>query len=81
MIKQTMKRRWFNLETRPVKLFGDKDRDGVANVFDCQPRNPRRQDKSIEDWKKELNKTAKQERKEFRRRIGTYQFEEDLDLK
>lgn len=26
------------------KLFADDDRDGVANVFDCQPRNPRRQD-------------------------------------
>ena len=44
MIKQTMKKRWFNLETRPSRLFGDRDRDGVANVFDCQPRNPRRQD-------------------------------------
>ena len=39
-----MKRRWFNLETRPSRLFGDKDRDGVANVFDCQPNNRRRQD-------------------------------------
>jgi hypothetical protein len=43
-MRQTMKRRWFNLETRPSRLFGDKDRDGVANVFDCQPRNRRRQD-------------------------------------
>jgi hypothetical protein len=28
----------------PVKLFGDKDRDNVPNVFDCKPRNPKRQD-------------------------------------
>jgi hypothetical protein len=28
----------------PVDLFGDKDRDGVMNVFDCRPRNKRRQD-------------------------------------
>ena len=28
----------------PIHLFGDVDRDGVANVFDCRPRNPRRQD-------------------------------------
>ena len=27
----------------PVYLFGDKDRDRVANVFDCKPRNPRKQ--------------------------------------
>ena len=29
----------------PVKLFGDKDRDGVMNVFDCKPRNKRMQDR------------------------------------
>ena len=28
----------------PVYLFGDKDRDGVMNVFDCRPRNKRMQD-------------------------------------
>jgi len=27
----------------PVNLFGDRDRDGVPNVFDCKPRNPRKQ--------------------------------------
>ena len=27
------------------KLFIDSDRDGVANVFDCQPFNKRKQDK------------------------------------
>lgn len=26
------------------KLFADDDRDGVANVFDCQPHNRRKQD-------------------------------------
>ena len=31
-------------EVRPSRLFADDDRDGVANVFDCQPRNRRRQD-------------------------------------
>jgi len=25
------------------KLFADSDRDGVPNVFDCRPRNPRKQ--------------------------------------
>jgi hypothetical protein len=28
----------------PVKLFSDKDKDGVPNVFDCAPRNPKKQD-------------------------------------
>jgi len=62
-MKQTMKRRWFNIETRPSRLFGDRDRDGVANVFDCQPRNPRRQDgnsKIISE--KEINRLAKADR-------------------
>lgn len=27
--------------TKPVNLFGDKDRDGVSNVFDCKPNNPK----------------------------------------
>jgi len=43
--KKLFSRAPLNIETRPVKLFADRDRDGVANVFDCQPRNPRRQDK------------------------------------
>ena len=30
----------------PVDLFGDKDRDGVMNVFDCSPKNKRKQDMS-----------------------------------
>jgi len=29
----------------PINLFADSDRDGVANVFDCQPRNKRKQGK------------------------------------
>lgn len=29
---------------KPVQLFKDSDRDGVANVFDCKPYNKRRQD-------------------------------------
>jgi len=32
-------------EVRPARIFADYDKDGVANVFDCQPRNPRRQDR------------------------------------
>jgi hypothetical protein len=36
-------KRWFNLETRPAKLFKDTDRDGVADVFDCRPRNSKKQ--------------------------------------
>ena len=29
---------------KPVKHFmGDKDKDGVMNMFDCAPNNPRRQ--------------------------------------
>ena len=31
----------------PVNLFGDKDRDGVMNVFDCRPGNRRRQDNIV----------------------------------
>ena len=31
----------------PARLFADTDRDGVANVFDCRPRNPRRQDNLV----------------------------------
>jgi hypothetical protein len=56
MIKQN-RRSWLfrrapmNIETRPVKLFGDRDRDGVANVFDCQPNNRRRQDGDNSDKK------------------------------
>ena len=34
-----------NLRTgMPVHLFGDKDKDRVANVFDCRPRNKWKQD-------------------------------------
>jgi len=29
---------------RVGRLFADDDRDGVANVFDCRPKNPRHQD-------------------------------------
>lgn len=29
---------------KPVQLFKDSDRDGVMNVFDCQPRNKKKQD-------------------------------------
>lgn len=29
---------------KPVQLFKDSDRDGVMNVFDCQPHNRRKQD-------------------------------------
>ena len=49
MIKQkTVKKGWFNIETRPIKLFGDRDKDRVANVFDCQPNNKRKQDNDSE---------------------------------
>ena len=27
-----------------VKWFADSDKDGVANIFDCQPHNKRKQD-------------------------------------
>ena len=30
-------------KTLPVNLFKDNDRDGVPNVFDCKPNNPRKQ--------------------------------------
>jgi len=33
----------------PINLFGDKDRDGVLNVFDCRPRNPRKQGKLVQN--------------------------------
>ena len=51
MIKKTINKKWFGrvskIETRPSKIFADRDRDGVANVFDCQPNNPRKQDRQI----------------------------------
>ena len=28
-------------------FFGDKDKDGVKNLFDCQPKNPKKQDTYI----------------------------------
>jgi hypothetical protein len=42
------KRAPMNIETRPSKLFMDSDRDGVANVFDCQPYNRFKQDVQVE---------------------------------
>ena len=70
MIKQTMKKRWFNLETRPSRLFGDRDRDGVANVFDCQPRNRRRQD-GDDDREAFANRQVEQA-------MNTYTLKEDV---
>jgi hypothetical protein len=32
-----------NKNDYPARMFGDKDRDGVANVFDCKPNNPNKQ--------------------------------------
>jgi len=29
---------------KPIQLFKDSDKDGVANVFDCKPHNKRKQD-------------------------------------
>jgi hypothetical protein len=29
---------------KPIQLFKDSDKDGVANVFDCKPYNKRKQD-------------------------------------
>jgi len=47
----------------PARLFADTDRDGVANVFDCRPFNPRRQDADIEKMnprqKRDLEMTSK----------------------
>lgn len=34
---------------KPFQLFKDCDKDGVANVFDCQPRNKRKQDREFSD--------------------------------
>ena len=30
-----------NRNNMPVNMFGDNDRDGVDNVFDCKPNNPK----------------------------------------
>ena len=35
----------------PVNLFGDRDRDGVPNVFDCKPRNPKKQGWKPQEYK------------------------------
>ena len=44
----------------PIHLFGDVDRDGVANVFDCRPFNPRRQDERDIEWehRKQIRKSV-----------------------
>jgi len=34
-------------------MFADSDRDGVPNVFDCQPRNPKKQ-----DWQQKQSKDS-----------------------
>jgi len=35
---------WAKAPKRPAAAFwGDTDKDGVMNAFDCAPRNPRRQ--------------------------------------
>jgi len=41
---------------RPVKLFADCDKDGVANVFDCQPHNARKQDAEFEKKAKQADR-------------------------
>jgi hypothetical protein len=67
-----------NIETRPARLFRDSDRDGVANVFDCQPFNRRRQDNGDDSYSEQHQKmidlhehnkeTIKELRKEVRKR-------------
>jgi len=35
---------------KPVKYFmGDKDKDGVMNMFDCAPNNPKKQGSQHEE--------------------------------
>ena len=50
-------------EVRPARIFADRDRDGVANVFDCQPRNPRKQDSGFGDINKDLKAERKKQKK------------------
>ena len=56
---------------KPAKLFGDADKDGVANVFDCKPYNRRRQDfkfnytakqKAIEELENERKENESREK-------------------
>ena len=35
---------WKIQKGKTVHLFADDDRDGVPNVFDCSPKNKRKQD-------------------------------------
>jgi len=67
MKQQTNKFRFWGkarpLETRPIKLFADTDRDGVMNVFDCQPFNKRKQDS--EDIGTKLKRIGEAEEKEM----------------
>jgi hypothetical protein len=41
---------WRVGQQKGLTMFGDYDKDGVKNIFDCQPRNPLRQET---DWSKE----------------------------
>jgi hypothetical protein len=43
-------------ETTPAVLFADYDKDGVANVFDCQPKNWRKQDMTEDERREEMSK-------------------------
>ena len=48
----------------PARLFADTDRDGVANVFDCQPFNNRRQDRLPLKTQKDIDQLAKANEKD-----------------
>ena len=52
-------KKWIVPSWNTRKLFADDDKDGVSNVFDCQPRNPRRQDG---EWGNALENERKFER-------------------
>jgi hypothetical protein len=43
---------WLSIGSKAIKnTFRDKDKDGVVNLFDCQPGNPKKQGWEQNQWK------------------------------
>lgn len=71
---------------KPIQLFKDSDRDGVANVFDCKPYNKRRQDvispfQSATPVQDMLNRQeSSRQQREYQKRLAELQKLEEQRL-